>query len=121
MRVCIADDNDVNARLMQRKLLSMDALLHVQLLSSAQEACEQFQHFDVLVMENGFGPGNMTGVEAIEAIRQQEEHAPEAMGIVIALWTAEDVPHAPGADLIWDKAISPRKMWDQLLPILPMQ
>ena len=54
-------------------MLSMDASLHLQLLPSAQEACEQFQHFDVLIIENEYGPGNMTGVEAIQTIRQQED------------------------------------------------
>ena len=109
VNVCVVDENDMNAKLMQRKLLSIDASFQVHLVASAQEAVAQCQKYDVLIIDNDFGPECMSGVEAINSIREEFGKTP-----IIVLWTAEEMIHAPGADLMWDKAVAPDTMWDQL-------
>ena len=113
MRVSIVDDNDMDAMLMKRKVLSMNAFSSVSLLKHAEDVISIFQSFDLVIISNDFGPGYLMGCDAIQRIREQEREKSTAR-VVIALWTAEEAVGAPGADLIWDKAIAPNKMQAQL-------
>ena len=44
--------------------------------------------------------------------------APAGASRGTVLWTIESNPNAPGADLIWDKAIAADEMSAQLAPLL---
>ena len=115
INVCIADDISSNAKITQRKLQSKNVSLGIQLMAHAEDVVNSFQNFDLIIINNEFGPERMTGIEAIHSIRQQESQVPDAKAVIIALWSAGD---GPGADLVWDKAIKPDKMWTELTPLL---
>lgn len=116
MRALIADDNNMNAKLMKRKLLSLNASLHVEIVERAEEVMNIFEHFDLIIIDNDFGPGFLKGCDAIQRIREQEcENS--ATHVVIALWTPEEAVATPGASLIWNKAIAPGEMQSQLLQL----
>ena len=118
MRVCIVDDNGMDAVLMQGKLLSMQAFTNIQLMEHAEDVINNFESFDLIITSNTFGPGVMTGCEAIQRIREQERQMSTHTPVVIALWTVEEALDAPGANLIWKKAISLDEMNAQLLPYM---
>ena len=119
MRVLIADDNNMNAKLMKRKALSLNASLNVELVESAEEVMNIFEHFDLIITDNDFGPDLLKGSDAIQRIREHEREK-STTHVIIALWTVEKftVLDAPSADLIWDKAIAPNEMQAQLLPLM---
>ena len=86
MRVCIVDDNGMDAVLMQGKLLSMQAFTNIQLMEHAEDVINNFESFDLIITSNTFGPGVMTGCEAIQRIREQERQMSTHTPVVIALW-----------------------------------
>ena len=45
MRVCIADDNKMNAKLVKIKVLSMNASLDVELMEHAEDVIQTFESF----------------------------------------------------------------------------
>ena len=118
MRVCIVDDNGMDAVLMQRKVLSMQAFSDIQLMEHAEDVINSFESFELIIISNHFGPGVMTGCEAIQRIREQERRKSTRTPVVIALWTVEEALDAPGANMIWKKAISQDEMNAQLLPYM---
>ena len=65
---------------------------------------------DLLIIDNDFGAGKLTGSQAIQLIRQQE-HGED---IFIALWSAEHVQDDPGANCIWEKNVVPATMANDL-------
>ena len=118
MRVCIADDIDMNAKLMQKKLRTIHASCDFQVVTCAEDALDHFQDFDLIIIDNSFGFESMTGSVAIQNIRQREAEMAEVTAVIIVLWTAEEIHDAPGADLIWSKAIAAHEMQAQLAPLL---
>ena len=70
----------------------------------------------MIIIDNDFGPDFLKGRDAIQIIREQERRASKATPVVIALWTAEEAIDAPGATLIWNKAVSTNQMKAELSP-----
>ena len=69
---------------------------------------------DLLIFEDNFGAGKLTGSQAIQLIRQQE-HGED---IFIALWSVEHVQDDPGANCIWEKNVGPCTMASDLCKLL---
>ena len=84
----------------------------VQLFDNADDVLSQdFSRTKVLIIDNDFGVGRMSGSQAVQLIRNQ---ARDADAMVIAFWTSDDGEEAPGADLIWQKNVSITSMAEDL-------
>ena len=87
---------------MKYKLGSIFPGLTVQLFDNAEDLLQpDLSQTKVLIIDNDFGSGKMTGVEAVQLVRQQYGD-----DIAIALWSADDIGDSPGADFIWPKNVS---------------
>ena len=76
MRILIADDHDANRHVMFRRLSRINYLWSVAEYSNAEDAVSaaKNQRFHLIIMEEQFGPGKMTGTEAIQAILDSHSH-----------------------------------------------
>ena len=110
IHVCVADDRPINRHVMALKLAKMHPNCTVHLCDTAETVLEEWEQMDLLIMDNDFGAGKLTGSQAIQLIRQQE-HGED---IFIALWSAEHVQDDPGANCIWKKNVVPATMANDL-------
>ena len=104
VNICVADDVKMNRRGMERQLAMIDPLLQVSVMESAEKVSEHWTEFSILVIDNNFGAGKMTGSELIQLIRNAEKEDDKKKFII--LWSADNDLENPGADLMWDKAIA---------------
>ena len=84
IHVCVADDRPINRNVMALKLAKMHPNWTVHLCDTAETVLEGWEQMDLLIIDNDFGAGKLTGSQAIQLIRQQE-HGED---IFIALWSA---------------------------------
>ena len=113
IHVCVADDFPINRNVMAHKLATMHPNWNVHPCDTAEQVLEQWQRMELLIIDNNFGAGKLTGSQTIQLIRQQE-HGED---LVIALWSADHIQDNPGANFIWEKAVgldAMRKDLDQL-------
>ena len=70
INVLIADDIWMNCKVMERRLSRMAGLAFVtHLLPSADAVCDQWDNAQVVIVDNDFGPGKMTGLQVVQLIR----------------------------------------------------
>ena len=81
------------------KLSQFGRPLDITLLESAEEVAAHWEGFDLLVLGNNFGGGEMTGSELVQLIRRAEER--EAKEKFIILCSADKSLENPGANLMW--------------------
>ena len=110
IHVCVADDRPINRNVMALKLAKMHPNWKVHLCDTAETVLEEWEQMDLLIIDNDFGAGKLTGAQAIQLIRQQE-HGED---FFIALWSVEHVQDDPGANCIWAKNVGSHSMANDL-------
>ena len=114
LQVCVADDLPINRKMMAHKLAKMRPNWTVHLCDTADQVLEDWKRMDLLIIDNNFGAGKMTGSQAIQLIRQQDH----GKALVIALWSADQIQDDPGANCIWEKHVGPDTMAGDLCQLL---
>ena len=99
---------------MAHKLAKVRPNWTVHLCDTAETVLEEWEQMDLLIIDNDFGAGKLTGSQAIQLIRQQE-HGED---IFIALWSADHMQDDPGANCIWEKNVGPDTMASDLCQLL---
>ena len=101
-QILIADDMQTNRNLMKVRLGKVFPDRSVQLFDNAEVLVQQdLSHAKVLIIDNHFGTDKMTGVEAVQLIRNKYGY-----DMAIVLWSSDDIDDNPGADFIWPKTVS---------------
>ena len=114
IHVCVADDRPINRNLMAHKLAKVHPSWKVLLCDTAEQVLEEWEHVELLIIDNDFGAGKLRGSEAIRLIRQRE-HGED---LLIALWSAEQNQDDPGANFMWEKTVGPDTMAHDLGQLL---
>ena len=71
-KIIVADDMQINRELMKKKLDRLLPNCNVQLFDNAEAILQQdLSDTQVLVIDNDFGVGKMTGVQAVQLIRHE--------------------------------------------------
>jgi len=104
MRILIADDVNHNMMVMSERLSRINSLWSVVQYENAEDAVSAAKKnkSHLIVMEEQFGPGKMTGTEAIQALRADEEANCQTRSVIVS-WTAILMELPPGADFTWPK------------------
>ena len=114
IHVCVADDRPINRNVMALNLAKMHPNWTVHLCDTAEAVLEEWEQMDLLIIDNDFGAGKLTGAQAIQLIRQQD-HGED---IFIALWSADHIQDDPGANCIWEKNVGSDTMASDLCQLL---
>ena len=109
MQVLVADDQGINRKLMCQLLSTFNSSWQLVECATAEEAilAAKSNFFPLIVMDEEFGAGVMTGSEAIEAIRSIEaaQGTSDDKSAFIVSWTANSsslgIPS--GANSTWQK------------------
>ena len=104
MCILIADDVNHNMMVMSKRLSTINSLWPVTHYENAEDAVSAAKKnkFHLIIMEGQFGPGKMTGTEAIQAIRANEQASGQTASVIVS-WTATLMELPPGADFMWPK------------------
>ena len=65
IHVCVADDFPINRNVMAHKLATMHPNWKVHPCDTAEQVLEQWQRMELLIIDNNFGAGKLTGSQAI--------------------------------------------------------
>ncbi len=108
VRVLIADDGKTNRLSLAMRLKRVHSSWDIDCVSSAEGAVLTHLSYDVLILDEEFGEGMMTGYAAIDIIRSQEamHSVPSTRKAVIASWSASTLGENRAADFLWEKEIS---------------
>ena len=71
--VCVAGDRKIDCNLMKHQLSQIGWPLNITLLERAEDVFTHRTEFDVMVIDNDFGEGRMTGTQLIQLIRHSEQ------------------------------------------------
>ena len=101
-QILVADDIQSNRNVMKARLGRVFPDWNVQLCDSAEDLLQQdLSNTRCLIIDDYFGVGKMTGIEAVQLIRNKYGY-----DMAIVLWSADDIDDNPGADFIWPKTVS---------------
>ena len=113
MRVLIVDEIYSNIFITRIRLLEISSAWTFTECASAKEAviAAQGSNFHLIIMHEEFAPGEMTGAEAIKAIRDNEttQKVSDDKKAIIVYWNSWSVytelrlPPGGGADFAWPK------------------
>ena len=109
MRILVADDHPVNRKGMSRMLAAVDLSWHVVQHATAEEAvlAAKNEPFNLIIMDEDFGPGAMTGSQAITSIRFNEAAqgiADDKKAVIVSWTTSTSAAIPPGANSKFDKS-----------------
>jgi len=104
MRILIADDVNHNMMVMSKRLSTINSLWPVTHYENADDAVSAAKKnkCQLIIMDEQFGPGKMTGTTAIQAIRANEQASCQTPSVIVS-WTATRMGRPPGADFMWPK------------------
>ena len=104
MCILIADDVNHNIMVMSKRLSTINSLWPVTHYENAEDAVSAAKKnkFNLIILDEQFGPGKMTGMEAIQAIRANEQASGQTASVIVS-WTATLMELPPGADFMWPK------------------
>ena len=111
IHVCVADDRPISRNVMAHKLAKVRPNWTVHLCDTAETVLEEWEQMDLLIIDNDFGAGKLTGSQAIQLIRQQEQ----GEDTFIALWSAEHVQDDPGSTTAFGRRMLYRRPWPMTL------
>ena len=112
--MCVADDIPINRNVMAHKLAKIRPNWKVHPCDTAEQVLEEWERMELLIIDNHFGAGRLTGSQAIQLIRQQD-HGEE---LIVALWSAEHIQDDPGANFMWEKTVGLDTMTNDLGQLL---
>ena len=86
MQIMVIDDHDANRRVMTQRLSKMNPFWSGTQYKNAEDAVSAAKNktFHLIIMEEQFGPGMMTGTEAIQAIRANEEASCQTRSVIVS-------------------------------------
>jgi len=104
MRILIADDVNPNIMVMSLRLSKIDSSCELTKCTTAEDAVSAAKKnkCQLIIMDEQFGPGKMTGTTAIQAIRANEQASCQTPSVIVS-WTATRMGRPPGADFMWPK------------------